>query len=165
MNLESHARARKLLSIDRVEGISAEERRWLDAHLATCEQCSNEATALAVAVDSLRSVRVHADENVVRRVRFAVHQRAEKLHRQRARTVPLWIAVVTSSTLAILTTPYIWSTFAWFGRALHVSSIVWQLGFLVWWFVPATVLSAAAALRRRTVHVADTATEANREWL
>ena len=156
MKVETHQRARKSLSAARVEGISSSERQWLEAHLAECSECSREARALAVAIDSLRTFSVSAPEDAVRRASLAVHRRAARRRSEREPGVFLGVAAVASGVWAILTTPYIWATFAWLGNALHVSDAIWQLGFLMWWFLPATVLAAAAGWRhaaRRTAEL------------
>jgi hypothetical protein len=158
MSAESHERARKLLRAARVEGISAGERQWLDAHVAGCRECANEANAMAVAIESLRTLGVTAPADVVRRTSLAVHQRAEERRVEKEPAVFLGVAAVMSSVWAIFATPYIWAAFAWLGQLLHVSDAVWQLGFLLWWFLPATVLAAAAGWR----HVATS--DANSQW-
>ena len=147
MNRENHARARKLLHAARVEGISAVDRQWLDAHLADCTECSTEASRLSLAIDSLRAHSVSAPADVVRRASLAVHQRAEQRQSKRETAVPLWIAAATSSVWTLFTTPYAWAAFAWFGGLFHVPDTVWQLGFLIWWFMPASALAAVAGWR------------------
>src|SRR5262245_2788368 len=97
MNHERHERARKLLEAERIEGISAEERKWLAAHLDTCTACTNEANALAFAVGSLRSVSVTASADLVRRTSMVVRRRSEQLRHERDRALPLWIAVGIAS--------------------------------------------------------------------
>ena len=147
MKVESHVRAKKLLVADRVEGIAAGERLWLEAHLSACNECSNEAAALSAAIDSVRTFSVTAQPDAVRRTRLALYRRAGQLREERERAAPLWIAVAISSVWAIVTAPFLWSAFAWFGSSLRLSSAFWQLGFLMWWFLPATVLSGAACWR------------------
>ena len=56
MNPEVHERACRLIDAWHVEGISAPEREWLDAHLAECAACrararANERALQAVAVE------------------------------------------------------------------------------------------------------------------
>jgi anti-sigma factor RsiW len=147
MSSESHDRARRLLRAAQVEGISAGDRQWLDAHLAGCSECSNEATAMVAAIDSLRALRVMAPEDMVRRTALAVHQRAQQRRPEREPTVFLWTAAGIASIFAIATIPYTLAAFAWIGRILDLPDTVWQLGFLMWWFFPATVLGAVAAWR------------------
>jgi hypothetical protein len=131
----------------RVEGIAASERKWLDDHLASCSECSTEASALDTALGLLRALPVAASPDLVRRTRFAVRQRAGQLHSERPAAIGLWIATAMSTLWMALTAPYVWRAFAWFGRAAQIPDAMWQLGFVMWWFLPATVLAAAAAWR------------------
>jgi hypothetical protein len=151
MNLESHARARKLLHAARVEGISSNDRQWLDAHLVDCTECSKEAAAVSMAIDSLRALSVSAPADLVRRTSLAVHRQAVERRSKRETAAPLWIAAAASSVWTLSTTPFVWAAFAWFGSLIHVPDTVWQLGFLMWWFMPASALAAVAGWR----HVAN----------
>lgn len=148
MNLENHERAKKLLTMRRVEGIPEVQEQWLEDHLAHCDACSSAAQALTDAITAVRSFSVTARPEAVRRASAAVRLRAEQMRQERERTIPIWIAAAMSAALAILTTPYTWAAFAWMGRLLHVSDIAWQVGFLMWWFLPATIVGAVAARRR-----------------
>jgi predicted anti-sigma-YlaC factor YlaD len=148
MNIENHERARKLLAARRIEGISPIEETWLDDHLAQCDDCSKEADTLALAINSLRTFSVTARPEAVRRASAAIRMRAEQRQQERQRAIPIWIAAVMSVALAIFTTPYTWAVFAWLGRILQVSDIAWQLGFLMWWFLPASVVAAVAARQK-----------------
>jgi len=151
MSQEIHDRARKLITVARVEGISARDREWLDGHLAACSQCAGEASAVAAAIQLFRGVPVVASPETVRRTRAAVRERALEMQAQRASSVPLWIAVMVATISMIVTAPYVWWTFAWLGRVIRVPDPAWQVAFLMWWFLPASVLAAAAAFRRNYV--------------
>lgn len=148
MKLENHERAKRLLRADRVEGIAAGERRWLDAHLDGCRECSEEANALANAIGSIKALGVAAPAGLARRTSLAVRQHAQQRRAKGEPAVFLGIAAVFSSVWAIVTTPYLWTVFAWSGSVLHMPQTVWQLAFLMWWFLPATVLAAVACGRR-----------------
>jgi hypothetical protein len=158
MNELNHETARRLLARAVIEKLTPGERNGLDRHLASCSECSSEASALAHTVGSLRSFSVLASPDLVRQTRRAVSSRAHQLHNARALSLPLWIATAVSSVLMILTAPYVWRTFAWFGRAGNMPEPVWQVFFLMWWFLPATVLAAAATWR----HIAK---DSVRNWI
>jgi hypothetical protein len=143
----THERARRLIAASHVEGISAGDRQWLDGHLAACAPCSQEASAVAEAIRSLRAAPVVASGPTVWRTRLAVRRRAEELRSQRERSVPLWSAVAVAAVWTLVTTPFTWWTFAALGRVARVPEPVWQVGFLLWWFLPATVLAAIVAWR------------------
>jgi hypothetical protein len=76
--------------------------------------------------------------------------RAQELQTERGRFTPLWIATAISSAWMILTAPYVWRAFEWFGQIVHIPDAVLETGFLMWWFLPATILAAAAAFRHAT---------------
>ena len=144
MNPDTHGRARKLLAAATVEGISLMEEQWLKAHLSTCKECTNEASALESAVDAFRSLHVVANDDMVRRTNLLVRRRAQELQARRKYAIPLWVSAGMSTVLVLVTAPYTWSLFAWFGRSTHLPNLIWQAGFLAWWFLPATILTAIA---------------------
>ena len=145
MNPESHERARSLLRAACIEGISSGERQWLDAHLEDCVECSTEAQSLGAAINSLRFLSVSAPPDVVRRTSLAVHRLAEQPAPKREPAAFLCIAAAMATLWAIVTTPYTWAAFAWLGSVFRVSDVIWQTGFLIWWFLPVTVIAAVAA--------------------
>ena len=159
MNGMDHQRARKLLAAAAVESITSSERRWLDAHVAACDECSSEAAALTDAIQALRAIPMVAAPELVRRTRLAVGIRSQELQAARAQAAPLWIAIAISTVLMIVTTPYVWQAFRWLGLLIQVPSEVWQIGFLMWWFLPATILAAAAALRHGNSEASNWLTE------
>ena len=144
MSINNHERARHLLRADRVEGISDSDRQWLDSHLFDCESCMKEASAVSAAIEAWRAVSVVAPADLVYRTTLAVRHQAEQHQAEHEPKAFLGIAVAISSVLAIVTTPYTLAAFAWIGRFFNVTDVVWQLAFVMWWFLPATVLSAAA---------------------
>ena len=146
--LEGHERARRLITVARVEGIPPADRQWLDAHLEACAPCAREAAAVAAAIDALRASPVLADAAMVRRTRIAVRRRAEEVHLRDARAVPLWMAGALSVVWMFVTIPCSWWTFAWLGRTAGVSEPVWQGALLICWFLPATIVTAIIAWRQ-----------------
>ena len=145
MNDESHERAKQLLAKHLIEGVDSGERVWLERHLASCVECSSMAESLDRAVRLFRTVPLVANAELVRQTRLAVRTRAERLNTERTRSMPIWISTAVSAISVVLTTSYVWQAFAWFGRITHMPDLVWQVGFLMWWFMPATVLAGAAA--------------------
>jgi hypothetical protein len=142
MTSEIHERARRLLVAAEVEGVSTNDARWLSEHLEACAACSSEAAALRSAIQSLRTLSATAGADVIRRASLAVEHRAAELRQERERAASLWIVAVASIVWAVTTTPFVWSLFAQLGHELAVPDMLWQLGFVLWWFSPATVLAA-----------------------
>src|SRR5579883_3379010 len=61
MLLENHERARFLLDRSLVEGISREERHWLDAHVGECAECGRYADLSVRAVRALDCFAIELD--------------------------------------------------------------------------------------------------------
>jgi anti-sigma factor RsiW len=150
MNQDKHQRAAQLLRAARIEGIPSPDEQWLRSHLSDCAACAREEKTLADAIDGFRGVRVAADPEMVRRTSILVRRRAEELKVKRERAIPLWISAAMSAVLVMFTTPLVWSALEWFGRATHVPELAWQFAFLTWWFLPATILTAAAGWQLTT---------------
>jgi anti-sigma factor RsiW len=147
MNIDHHQRARTLIAGIRVEGISDVDRKWLEEHLQACSRCTDEARATEAAIAAFRRTSSMISPEVVHRTTLAVRQRAQDLQARRERTVPLGIATVVSAFWVIVTLPYTWAAFSWLGQYFDLPNGVWQLAFLTWWFLPATVLAGVAAWR------------------
>ena len=152
MSEMNHERARQLLITAAVEEIAPSDREWLENHLAGCANCAKEAQEFGTAVESLRvGFNVNASPELVEHTKLAVRRRLELLNSEPDRSTPIWIATALASACMILTTPYVWRTFEWTGRIAELPDAAWELGFLMWWFLPATVLAAAVAWRHRNV--------------
>jgi len=162
MSEMNHERANKLLIAALVEEIASSDRIWLESHLAGCAECAKEAQGLGTAIESLRGFNVSASPELVERTKLAVRRRGEQLNSAPARSAPIWIATAVSSVCMILTTPYVWRTFEWIGRITNLPDAAWELGFLMWWFLPATVLAAAAAWRHNKENVSNWVSES--QW-
>ena len=150
MSNDTHERARRLITMSRVEGIPAGDEQWLNDHLSSCDACANEAHALATAIQTFRSRSLTASPNVVLKTTLAVRHRAQELQARRERMIPIAIAATISAIWVILTTPYAWSAFAWLGAFLNLPNAVWEVGFLMWWFLPATVLAGVVGWQHTT---------------
>ena len=150
MKPDNHERAQQLLITARVEGITDSDDKWVTAHLSQCSDCSRQADALGSFIHALREAPVLATPDLVRRTSRAVQRRAAELQAERATAAPVWIAAVVSAVLVLLTAPYVWSAFGWIGRLAQVPDFIWQAGFLMWWFMPASVVGAVAVWRNTT---------------
>jgi energy-converting hydrogenase Eha subunit G len=60
---------------------------------------------------------------------------------------------------ATLTVPILWRLFAWIGERAGVSSLVWQMGFMLFFIAPVLVVSVL--LLARGTHVTN---RGEREW-
>lgn len=148
MNPEIHERARRLIDAWRVEGISAAEREWLDAHLAECTACQARASANERALQALRSTTVAVDPALVSTTQARVRWRARELHENQVRLRALWISCALSWILGVASAPLVWRAFQWVGVHASLPKMIWMAAFALWWLVPAGVVAALLAWQR-----------------
>jgi anti-sigma factor RsiW len=156
-----HERARRLLDAERVEGLAAEESNWLANHLAACEDCARRAASTEAVVRGLRSVSVALPPGLAESAKLRVHAKFEELNQRRSRNAALIAGCAVSWAAGVASAPLIWRIFAWLGAALNLPRIVWEIGFVGWWFVPAAAAglvilwARARAERQELSRVAD----------
>ena len=135
----SHARAEELIARERVEGISAAEQVQLAAHLSECGRCAESTGATAKALRALRTLHVPVPRDLARRTQFRVRLRAQELQLREPRWRLVWLASAASWLFGALTAPYVWRGVEWIGTNAGVPKLLWQVGFGVWWALPAIV--------------------------
>ena len=140
MSQETHAQAEHLMARERVEGISAVDQRWLRQHLAECAACAARASATEQAIRSLRNLSVPLPPSLASRTQFRVRIRAAQL-RGEPRWRMVWAACGISWAFGAATAPYVWRGLEWAGHRLGAPNIVWELGFGLWWALPAAVVA------------------------
>ncbi len=146
-----HERAVRLLAAERVEGLAADDRTWLDEHLEHCPDCAAHGRALEEALGALRAVSVPVRPALVATTQLRVRLRARELREQRARMRALWVACALSWLLGAVTAPLLWRAFAWIGSSLALPNIVWEVSFALWWVTPAAVVAGVLAWWRSRV--------------
>lgn len=137
MNPETHARAEQLIAQERVEGISPADHDWLSAHLQECENCADHARHTEHALRSLRTMAIPLPSGLASRTQFRVQLRLQELREREPKRRALWVACIFSWAFGIASAPYIWRLFQWFGERTGVPKLVWELGFGLWWTIPA----------------------------
>jgi hypothetical protein len=146
MNGELHERAERLIAQERVEGISPAEREWLNAHLQECAACAELAQATGQALRSLRGLSVPLPRALASRTQFRVRLRAQELQAREPRWRLLWAACGASWALGAATAPYVWRALEWLGHRAGVPNFLWEMGFGVWWALPAMVVAVVLLL-------------------
>ena len=150
MTEDVHQQAEHLLAVSRLEGISAAERAWLEAHLESCLLCAEYAAALERAITSLRAVSIPLDPALVRATQFRVRLRARELHERESRMRGLWISCALSWVSGVLSAPLLWWGLQWIGHHMALPDLAWQTAFILWWVMPAAATAAVlAGLRAR----------------
>ena len=146
MNENLHARAEKLIAQERVEGISQSERDWLAAHLRECQGCAQVAQQTNDAVRILRAVHVSLPRGLAERTRFRLQLRAQEMREREPKRRLLWIMCAMSWALGIATAPYVWRAFEWAGDRMGLPRLLWEMGFGLWWTIPALVAAAVVLM-------------------
>ncbi len=148
MNENLHQRARRLLAESLVEGIAAPDQAWLGQHLRECADCAREAAATQEALQALRGVPVAVPRDLVARTQMRVRLRAQQAGESSRSGLLLWIITAASWLLGVLSAPLVWRGFAWFGGEFGVPKVALEMGFVLWWTVPALVAVAAVLYQR-----------------
>jgi hypothetical protein len=137
---QDHARAERLIAQQRVEGSASADQQWLRQHLFECASCAARAESTEQAIRFLRSQSVTLPPALASRTQFRVRLRAEQL-RSEPRWRMVWAACGISWGFGAATAPYVWRGLEWAGHRIGVPNFVWELGFGLWWALPAVVVA------------------------
>jgi len=137
MSESVHDRALQLIAQGRVEGIAEVDGAWLRAHLEECEFCAAHARQTDRALRSLRTAVIPLPDGLASRTQFRVRLRAQELREREPKRRALWVACAVSWVFGVASAPYVWSLFQWFGQRTGVPKMVWEVGFGLWWTIPA----------------------------
>lgn len=143
---ELHANAKKLIAQQRIEGLSDSDRTWLDAHLLSCPSCTQHANETDHALESLRTAHIPLPAGLASRTQFRVRLRAQQLQEREPQRRVLWLICAMSWALGIASAPYVWQAFTWFGNHTGAPRLLLQLGFSLWWAIPALFAAAIVIL-------------------
>ena len=137
MSENVHQRALQLIAQARVEAIAEAHDTWLRAHLDQCEFCTEHANQTDRALRSLRTAVIALPDGLAGRTQFRVRLRAQELREREPKRRALWFTCAVSWIFGVATAPYVWSLFQWFGQRTGVPKMVWEVGFGLWWTIPA----------------------------
>lgn len=150
MSENPHQRARQLIAQSFVEGLDRADQSWLDAHRRECVDCSREAVRTQELVHSFRSLPVAVPRDLAMRTQLRVRLRAEESAQASPSSTFLWVITAASWALGILSAPFVWRIFAWVGAELSLPKLVLEVGFVLWWTVPALIAVAVVLYQRAT---------------
>jgi hypothetical protein len=139
MSEELHSRAKQLIAQERIESISAADQQWLHHHLSQCATCTEHASSVEQALCSLRGLSISMPPTLASRAQFRVRLGAQQL-RSEPRWRMVWIASGVSWAFGAATAPYIWRGLEWLGHRAGIPNIIWELGFGLWWALPAVAV-------------------------
>ena len=136
-----HERARELVLLREVEGISDGEAAWLASHLEGCAECSDFAKELALAERALRSIPVTASVSLVSATQMRVRQRAAELRDQQARNFLIGISFCLGLLWSAGSAFVGFRLSGWLADKIHVASWIIAAGFVVFWLAPAVAIA------------------------
>ena len=149
MSENQHVRARQLFTQSLVEGLDPADQTWLAAHLLECNACSRDTTATGELLSALRNVPVAVPRQLASRTQMRVRLRAQQALQASESNLLLWVVTAASWLLGVFSAPLVWRGFAWVGAQLNLPKPVLELGFVLWWAVPA-LIAAAAVIHQKT---------------
>lgn len=148
MSENVHERALELIARAHVEGMSEADSTWLRTHLETCDFCAEHARQTDRALRLLRTAAIPLPEGLASRTQFRVRLRAQELRAREPQRRALWLACGISWIFGIVSAPYVWRLFAWFGERTGVPKLVWELGFGLWWTIPAVFVAVVLLMEK-----------------
>lgn len=148
MSENLHSRAQMLFAQSLVEGLGAAEQSWLEAHLHECAACAREFARTQELLRAFRNVPVTVPRGLAARTQMRVRLRAQESAQSSNGGVLLWIITGASWLLGVLSAPLVWRGFTWVGAQLNLPKLVLEMGFVLWWTVPA-LIAVAVILQQR----------------
>jgi predicted anti-sigma-YlaC factor YlaD len=137
MSENLHQRALERIAKARVEGLADSERAWLDTHLQDCGFCREHARQTDRALRSLRTAAIPLPPDLASRTQFRVRLRAIELREREPKRRMLWLACAASWVFGIASAPFVWRVFEWLGQLTGAPKLVLEIGFGLWWTIPA----------------------------
>ena len=150
---DPHQQARELIACGGHD-LRTSQQAWLSTHLEGCAWCREYAQSAEQFVRSLRSVPVVADLALVQTTQLRVRLRSRELLQRRERMWLVWMSCVLVGLSVAITTPFLWRGWEWLAERAHVSTLVWQVGFMIFWLSPA--VAASLLFLARGIHLTDT---------
>lgn len=138
---EDHEKARFLVHRSLIEGISPEDRHWLDSHVPQCAECASHADLSVRAVRALDCFAIQLDPAAALRVENVVRSRAERMRAAEAHAQSLWIGTAIATFFTFAGSAVAWRALASMASRWNLPSPVWQIAFAALWLLPSLVLA------------------------
>ncbi|HKE07016.1 MAG TPA: hypothetical protein VKB48_04255 [Candidatus Acidoferrum sp.] len=151
MNENPHVRAQRLMAESAVEVLGKAEEAWLREHLADCVDCAREAATARELLHALRNAPVSVPRDLAARTQLRVRLRAHEVSEAANGSLWLWVVTAASWFLGVFSAPLVWKVFSWLGSSVGVPKLVLEIGFVLWWTVPALV-AVGVVLQQRALN-------------
>jgi hypothetical protein len=149
MSENPHVRAQQLFAQSLIEGLAPAEQTWLDSHVRQCEACTRETASTRELLSALRTLPIAVPRDLAARTQMRVRLRAQQAA-QASDNLVLWVLTAASWLLGVFSAPLVWRGFSWVGTQLNLPKPVLELGFVLWWAIPALV-AVAAVIHQKAV--------------
>ena len=149
MEFEPHTRARLLVDHSLIATASADEQRWLNAHLAGCAECTQYAEVCRRTVQALDSFAIDLDPEAALRVQTVIRSRAARLAVTESHRRNVFIGMGVALCLTISGSAAVWQPVAWLAERWNLPTPLWQIGFVLFWPLPSLVLALLPSFRSR----------------
>ena len=147
MNASDHERARDLVLLRGIEGISAGDAKWLDSHLVECFECAAFAEELQLTTNALRSMPVTASSSLVGTTQARVRQHAADLRDREVRLFLIGISFCLGLLWSAGSMFIGWRLSAWLAERLHIAPWAIAAGVVIFWLAPAVAVAIAVLPR------------------
>jgi hypothetical protein len=137
---DEHDRAVDLISRREIEAVTEAEARWLESHLAVCEECASYELALSSAERAMRSFTVMASASLVESTRARVHARAAQLQERESRRFLIAISFAMGVVVSTLSAWAWWRVGGWMVARFSLPSSIVEPGLVLFWLLPAIFL-------------------------
>jgi hypothetical protein len=88
---------------------------------------------------ALRAVPISVPRDLAARTQLRVRLRAQEASAAASGSFWLWAVTAASWLLGVFSAPLVWRGFAWLGTNFGVPKLAIEMGFVLWWAVPALV--------------------------
>jgi len=146
-----HVRAQQLFAQSLVDGLASADQEWLAAHLRECDSCSRESASTRELLSALRAVPVAVPRDLAARTQMRVRLRAQQVAQASESNFLLWVVTGASWLLGVFSAPLVWRGFTWVGVQLNLPKPVLELGFVLWWAIPA-LIAVPVVIHQRTLN-------------
>ena len=140
MNGREHDRAIDLLARRDVEGITENDARWLESHLAECAECSEYELAMGSAEQAMRSFTLMATGSLVASTQARVRARAVELRERQSRLFLIAISFAMGVVFSTLSAWAWWEVGGWMVERFSLPSAIVGPGVVFFWLLPAVLL-------------------------
>jgi predicted anti-sigma-YlaC factor YlaD len=140
MNGNEHGRAMDLLTQRDIEGIAENDARWLESHLAACEDCAGYELAFSEAERAMRSVTVMASASLVGLTQARVRARAAQLRERESRRFLIAISFAMGVVFSTLSAWVWWKIGGWMVERFSLPSAIVGPGLVLFWLLPGILL-------------------------